>query len=105
MDAFARIANARIEAAIARGEFDDLPGNGKPLPADELASVPAHLRMGLRILRNAGCLPPALEARKESARLGALIATAGSEEERTRLSRLRADAELRYLILAERRRR
>jgi hypothetical protein len=105
MDAFARLADSRIQAAIARGEFDDLPGKGKPLPRDELARVPADLRMGLRILRNADCVPPELEARKESARLGALIATAGTEEERTRLCRLRADAELRYRILAERRRR
>lgn len=105
MDAFARIADSRIQAAAARGEFDDLPGNGLPLPPDPLARVPAHLRMGLRILRNADCVPPELEARKESARLGALLATAGTEEERNRLSGLRADAELRYRILAERRRR
>ena len=105
MSAFARLADSRIRAAFERGEFDDLPGNGKPLPPDELAHVPAELRMGLRILRNADCLPPELEARKEAARLGALIATAGDEEERTRLCRLRADAELRYRILSERRRR
>ena len=105
MDAFARIADSRIQAAAACGEFDDLPGTGRPLPPDPLARVPAHLRMGLRILRNADCVPPELEARKESARLGALLATAGTEEERNRLAGLRADAELRYRILAERRRR
>ena len=105
MSAFARLADSRIRAAFERGEFDDLPGKGKPLPPDALARVPAELRMGLRILRNADCLPPELEARKEAARLGALIATAGDEEERTRLCRLRADAELRYRILSERRRR
>ncbi len=104
MDAFARLADARIRAAQERGEFDGLAGHGKPLPADELARVPAELRMGFRILRNADCVPPELEARKEAARLGALIATAGSAEERARLCRLRADAELRYRILAERRR-
>ena len=64
----------------------------------------AELRMGFRILRNADCVPPEVEARKEAARLGALIATAGSAGERARLCRLRADAELRYRILAERRR-
>ncbi len=70
---------------------------------------PAHARgwqaRDVAILRNADCVPPELEARKESARLGALLATAGTEEERNRLSGLRADAELRYRILAERRRR
>ena len=104
MGPFARLADARIRAAIERGEFDRLPGHGEPLPPDPLARVPADLRMSLRILRNAGCLPPELEARKEAARLGALIATAGDDEERGRLCRLRADAELRYRVLAERRR-
>jgi hypothetical protein len=54
-------------------------------------------------LRNAGCLPPELEARKEAARLGALIAATGDPAERARLSRLRAEAEARYRILLERR--
>ena len=64
MDAFARIADSRIQAAIARGEFDDLPGKGEPLPPDALARVPAQLRMGLRILRNAdACRPSSRRAR------------------------------------------
>ena len=104
MDAFARLADSRIRAAQERGEFDGLAGHGKPLAPDQLARVPAELRMGFRILRNADCVPPEVEARKEAARLGALIATAGSVDERARLCRLRADAELRYRMLPERRR-
>ena len=46
-----------------------------------------------------------LEARKEAARLGALIAATGDPQERSRLGRLRAEAELQYALLAERRRR
>ena len=105
MDAFALLAESKIRAAMARGEFDDLPGRGRPLPPDELARVPGELRMGVRLLRNAGAVPPELEAHREMARLGTLIAAAGDEEERTRLSRLRADAEMRYHLLVERRRR
>jgi hypothetical protein len=105
MEALRLLAESRITAAIARGDFDDLPGRGKPLPPDDLARVPAELRMGFRLLRNAGCLPPELEARKEVARLGALVAAAGDAEERSRLAGLRADAELRYRLLVERRRR
>ena len=90
---------------MARGEFDDLPGRGKPLPPDGLERVPADLRMGYKLLRNAGCLPPELEARKELARLGALVGASADPEERARLSRLRAEAELRYELLVEGRRR
>ena len=105
MDAFALLAESKIRAAIEHGEFDGLAGNGKPLPADHLARVPASMRMGVRLLQNADCLPPELEARKEAARLGALIAATGDPQERSRLGRLRAEAELQYALLAERRRR
>jgi hypothetical protein len=103
--ALALLADSKIRAAMARGEFDDLPGRGKPLPLDDLSRVPAELRMGFKLLRNAGCLPPELEARKEITRLGALVATAGDPDERARLSAQRAEAELRYALMVERRRR
>lgn len=105
VDVIALLAESKIRAAMKEGKFDNLPGRGRPLPADDLARVPAELRMGYRLLRNAGCIPPELEARKEAARLGALIAQTGDPTERSRLSRLRAEAELRYQLHLERRRR
>jgi len=98
------LAESKIRSAMARGEFDDLPGRGKPLPLEDLSRVPAELRMGFKLLRNAGCLPPELEARKEIVRLGSLVAASGDPEERARLSGMRAEAELRYRLLVERRR-
>jgi hypothetical protein len=105
VDALALLAESKIRAAMAEGKFDDLPGRGRPLPPDGMARVRSELRMGYRLLRNAGCLPRELEARKEVARLGSLIAATGDPAERTRLSHLRADAELRYQLLHERARR
>jgi hypothetical protein len=105
VDAITLLAESKIRAAMAHGEFDNLPGHGKPLQLDDFSRVPAELRMGFKLLRNAGCLPPELEARKEVTRLGTLIAATGDPEERRRLSRLRADAELRYQLLVERRQR
>jgi hypothetical protein len=103
MSALALLAESKIRAAMSRGEFDRLPGRGEPLALDDMARVPAELRMGFRLLRNSGCLPPELEARAEAARLGALIASTGEPGERARLRSLRADAELRYRLLVERR--
>jgi Domain of unknown function (DUF1992) len=103
VEAIALLAESKIRAAMAEGKFDGLPGRGRPLPDDGLARVLPELRMGFKLLRNAGCLPPELEARKEVARLGSLMAATGDPDERRRLSRLRADAELRYELLIERR--
>ena len=48
------LAERRIEEAIARGEFDDLPGAGRPLDLDdEDPLLPEELRLAYRILRNA----------------------------------------------------
>jgi len=103
MSALALLAESKIRAAMSRGEFDHLHGRGEPLALDDTPHLPADLRMGFKLLRNAGCLPPELEARREVTRLGTLIASAGDRRERARLCSLRADAELRYRLLVERR--
>jgi hypothetical protein len=102
VEALRLLAESRIGAAMAEGEFDNLPGRGRPIRQEDLSRVPADLRLGFKLLRNAGCLPPELEARKEVARLGTLIAATGDAADRKRLSRLRAEAELRYELLVER---
>src|SRR5688572_32819466 len=48
------IAEQRIAEAIANGDFDDLPGSGKPLELDDDALIPEELRLAYRILKNAG---------------------------------------------------
>lgn len=69
------VAEARIEEAIARGVLDDLPGAGRPLALDDDRTVPEALRVAYRVLKNAGCVPPEVEARREIAGLVALLAT------------------------------
>ncbi len=57
-------AERHILDAQAKGEFDNLPGSGEPLTLDDDSHVPAELRAGYRLLKNAGCLPPELEQRR-----------------------------------------
>jgi hypothetical protein len=54
------LVERKITEAIARGEFDNLPGAGKPLDLDDDPLVPEELRIANRILRNAGFVPPEL---------------------------------------------
>lgn len=60
-----QLAEERLNDAVARGEFKDLAGQGKPLPLDDLSHIPEELRMAYKIMKNAGVTPPALELRKE----------------------------------------
>ncbi len=71
------LVEQRIGEAIARGEFDHLPGAGRPLDLDDDLLVPAELRIANRILRNAGCLPPEVA---QLAEINALIDQASRDE-------------------------
>ncbi len=62
---FEKIVEARIKIAQRNGEFDNLPGAGKPLNFDDLNRVPEDLRMAYKMLKNADCLPPEIEIKKE----------------------------------------
>ncbi|TBL67942.1 DUF1992 domain-containing protein [Hafnia alvei] len=66
-------AERHISSALKRGELDNLSGEGKPLQLDDDSHVPADLRAGYRLLKNAGCLPPEIEQRKEAATLASLL--------------------------------
>lgn len=78
------IAEERIRKAQEDGQFDDLPGRGKPLDLDDDAHVPEELRMAWRVLKNAGCLPPELEAEREIQNALDLLAGLQDEAERYR---------------------
>ena len=89
MDAMAIVAERKIREAMARGEFDNLSGAGKPLPVEDLSGVPEELRMAYKVLKNAGCLPPEVELRKEIVNLRDLVrSTEDDEERRNRLKEL-----------------
>ncbi|MBX6392607.1 MAG: DUF1992 domain-containing protein [Burkholderiales bacterium] len=67
------VAEERIQEAIRRGDFDNLPGAGRPLELDEDLLVPAEVRVAYRILKNAGCVPPEVTQRREIAELEASL--------------------------------
>lgn len=66
-------AERHIQEAQRKGELDSLPGSGEPLELDDDFHVPPELRAGYRLLKNAGCLPPELEMRKEAVELADLL--------------------------------
>ncbi|UPU34629.1 DUF1992 domain-containing protein [Geomonas paludis] len=82
MEIFALIAERRIQEAMERGEFDNLPGRGKPLVQEDLSAVPEELRMAYKVLKNAGCVPPEVELTNDVASLRRLILDMEDSEER-----------------------
>ena len=104
MSSFESIVEARIRDAIARGDFDDLSGKGRPLALEDLSAVPEDLRAGYLLLKNAGVLPEEMQLRKEMVSLEALLDPCGDPSERTRLRRDLHWKLIRFQVLMERRR-
>lgn len=81
------IAENRIREAQQNGAFDNLPGMGKPLELEDDSNIPEDLRMAYKILKNAGCLPPEIEERKEIGKLADLLENCKDEAERIALAK------------------
>jgi hypothetical protein len=64
-----RIAEDRIREAMQEGEFDNLPGAGKPIDLDGYFKLPEHLRVAFSILKSANCVPAEVELLNEIAAL------------------------------------
>src|ERR671937_358595 len=62
---FDSLAEQKIAEAISRGELDDLPGAGRPLELDDDPLIAEELRLAYRILKNAGFVPPEVQALNE----------------------------------------
>ena len=65
MSIFYLIAERRIQEAMKDGLLDDLAMKGQPIPHEDLSGVPEELRMGYKILKNAGYLPEELQLQQE----------------------------------------
>lgn len=85
MYCYQKIIEKRIKEASEKGEFDNLPGKGKPLNLDDDSRIPEDLRLAYKILKNANCLPPEIELRKEISQMEDMLKNIPDEEERYRL--------------------
>ena len=78
--------DAQIRNAMARGEFDNLPGTGKPIPGLDKPYDPDWWVKRLIERENiTGVLPPALALRKEDAELDERIDREPTEQDVRRL--------------------
>lgn len=71
----------QIRQAMARGEFDNLPGAGKPLRLPDRHDPDWWVKSLIERERLTGVLPPALALRKEDAALDAELDRLATEEE------------------------
>ena len=79
-----KIIEQKIQEAQMRGEFDNLPGRGAPVVIEDDSHVPEDLRLAYKILKNANCVPPEIELKKEIRRMEDMLENMTDEKEKYR---------------------
>ena len=87
LEAIRLIAERKISEAIRKGLLDTQGWRNRPLPMTHDNLVPEELRMAHKILKNAGFLPPEIEAKKEIQQIEDLLASC--EDECTRVKQIK----------------
>jgi hypothetical protein len=78
---FDKLVEEKIKEAQARGDFDNLPGKGKPIDLSAYFETPEEVRVAQSVLKNGGFTSREVELLNEIARLKETLA-AGVEEAR-----------------------
>ena len=91
---FDKIVEERIKNAQKKGDFNNLPGSGKPLDLDDNSCVAEDLRLAYKILKNADFAPPEIEIKNEIKKTEDLLIGMKDEKEKYRILK-----KLNFLIL------
>lgn len=94
-----------IKDAVERGEFDNLPGAGRPLDLSAYFNTPEEIRVAYSVLKNAGILPQEAELLREMAVLKERADETKDIAERARLLREVEQKRLEFNLRMERQKR
>ncbi len=102
---FDRIVEAIIKEAMERGEFDDLPGKGKPIDLSEYFQTPEEVRLAYSMLKNAGMTSREVDLLKEIAELKQRLEAVLDEEKKQELMRQIGQKQVEFSLIMERQKR
>jgi hypothetical protein len=96
MDLFHILSEDRIKKAYKDGEFENLPGLGKPLQLEDLSGIPEDLRMAYKVLKNAGYTEDESQLRQEMMTIEGLIRKCDDSAEKEDLQKKLNEKLLRF---------
>ena len=103
--AFERIVEAMIKEAMERGEFDNLPGKGKPIDLTEYFETPEDVRLANSVLKGAGMTSREVDLLKEIAELKQIVAALPNEEKRRQIEKQIQQKQVEFSLMMEQRKR
>ena len=87
MDYIEKIVEEKIKEAMENGEFDNLPGKGRPIDLSDYFKTPQELRVAYSLLKNAAVIPEEIALKKEIETLKELRKKIADRQETARLTR------------------
>lgn len=97
-----RSVEEQIQKAMAEGEFDDLPGRGKPIDLEAYFSAPEELRMAYSMLKGGQFVPEEVRLLKDIEALKEEYKSCADEGRRERLRKSISDKSALASMLLER---
>src|SRR5512141_1972017 len=97
-----KIVEEMIKKAQERGEFDNLPGKGKPVDLTEYFEMPEDVRVAQSMLKNAGMAPREVDLLKEIAQLRQLLARVVDEKKKAEIQKQIQEKQIEFNLMVER---
>ena len=102
---FDKLVESIIREAQERGDFDNLPGKGKPIDLTAYFDTPEDVRMAYSILKNAGMKSREVELLKEIADLKQILPALLDEKKKKEIGREIEKKQIEFSLIMERQRR
>ena len=102
---FDRIVETLIQEAMERGEFDNLPGKGKPIDLTEYFETPEEIRLANSVLKNAGMTSREVDLLKEIAELKQVQAALLDEKKKAEIQKQIQQKQVEFSLMMERQKR
>lgn len=102
---FDKLVESIIKEAQERGEFDNLPGKGKPIDLTAYFDTPEDVRMAYSILKNAGMNSREVDLLREIDELKQVHAAMLDERKKREISREIEKKQIEFSLIMERQRR
>ena len=99
---FDRIVEAKIQEAMERGEFDNLPGKGKPIDLTEYFETPEEVRLANSVLKNAGMTSREVDLLKEIAELKQILTALLDHGKKQEIERQIRQKQVEFSLMLER---
>jgi uncharacterized protein YutE (UPF0331/DUF86 family) len=91
-----------IKNAQERGEFDNLPGKGKPIDLTEYFEMPEDIRVAQSMLKNAGMTSCEVDLLKEIAELRNILAVVVDEKKKQEIQKQIQEKQIEFSLMLER---